>query len=163
MLPESLAYPLQTDIFQLICEVGNRAKQVHRSHGVPNNFFLLAYRQVGLIIFIRPGPEVGGIFPTSARLFVKIVRSLPSFLDKVLAEMKIASLTGRAIQFDQGQLNFLVAAISMPFSFLNAKDRCDIISIAQSRVQQHAFAGCLEMSHSGLYEVPGAVEFVEVA
>ena len=115
-------------------------------------------RFVRLVVRIDPGPILGRGFATGARLGIEVVRLAAAFIDKILGESEIATFLGDTVEFDQCQLDFLVAAVA-PF-LAGSKHRCDIIHIPAQRGEQFGLAGRLKMRDGRLNQMAGTVQFV---
>ena len=73
---------------------------------------LLAHRQVRLVVFVGPRPEGGRVFAARDRLLGEVVRLPAALVDEIGGEIEAAAIAGQAVEFDQRELDFLVAVIA---------------------------------------------------
>src|SRR5947208_3240636 len=102
MRPQSLACREEVRIVRLASQVGHRGKEIHRPHGMPDYFALLADWSVRLVIAAelysaQTVPPVVAITGARCRpsdgLQVEVVRLAAALVDKVFTQFEIASFT----------------------------------------------------------------------
>ena len=144
-------------------DIGHARIQIHRAHGVAADLGQFAHGDMRLGVGIRPPPVFAGIFTAGAGFDIKVVGLLATFVDEVPGEIEIALILSRAVELDQCELNFLVAAVAALLAFLGTEHGGDVVGVPAHHVEELAFACGVVVSHGTLDEVARAIEFMPVA
>src|SRR6185312_12347873 len=96
-------------------------------------------------------------------LLIEIVRAASALVDEIGGERQVPAVAGEAMEFEQGNLDFLMPAIAALLPFARAEGRSNMVDVAQHDVEEAAPAGRLAIGDGALQQVPGAVELMIVA
>ena len=133
---------------------------------MPDHLGLFANRFVRLHVGVRRTGVVGSERPgIQARngFLIEVVRRLPTFVDEIPAQVKVATFFGDVIKTKESQLDLRVPAVATNLTRLATKTRCNVIRKAQRDLQEPFLSGRLEVNHGGFDQMPGAVELVQVS
>ncbi len=163
VVPEDFEGGRQGVVIVLGGDVGHAGIEVHGADGVADDAGLFADGQVGLIVLVALLDEGCGIAAVADRFFGEVVGLLAALVDEELREIEVTAFARDAGQLDEGELDFLVAAVAAALAFAGAEDGVDVVGIAAHDVEELALSGGLEIGDGALDQVAGAIELVVIA
>ena len=152
---------IQGFIFCQSCNICHTGIQVYGTYCVTYCFILLAYRQMSLVIKITQVVFMA-FFHFFRMLFIKIIRSFSTLIDKKLAQFQIFWLFCHLIETYQCHLCNLMSRISLAFSFFRTKMSCCIICKTNCCFQQFVFSGSFIICNGSLDQMTHTIQFMMI-
>lgn len=140
MIPEPVAR---------VTEIGQCAVEIHRADGVASDFGLSADRLMCLIVAVVLAIPILGTFTAGTGFLIEVVRLPAAFVDEVAGEIEVATFAGSAMEFDQSEFDFFVAAVAAFLAGTASEYFRDVISVPAKSLEEFALAGRFVMRDGG--------------
>ena len=88
---------------------------------------------------------------------------MPALVDKVPAQVQVATFLGDVIKAKEGQLDLRVAAVATNLTWLATETRRNVVGKTLRNSQEPVLSGRFEMNHRCFDQVSGAIELVQVS
>ena len=113
--------------------VGHAAVKIERPDGVAHGLVLVADPFVDLVVILVALPKVR-VAASFSFLQGEVKRFLAPFIEEVESLVEIFFVAGSLVEFDQGQLDLLVAGIAVHLVFLRPEGLADVVGVAAETV-----------------------------